>query len=288
MHALVTLQGDAPGCLQLSGGYYPLSGGDLGKFKLKIKGPKIKVKAPKIKAPKIKLKIKGPNLSKAVKNLWSPFEKIGGSLTNIGTGLLDSVAQAAPGIVQSVGQAVQDKAGGLLDAGLNMLAPGSGMLSSLTDMLPGGVGDMLSSVTSNLSPGRDRVSDFLQPSADGIFRPAPAADLFSPTQMITLTTFGETPRVSQWLGAVRPNSTEILFSDRTQTRVQTTYSDDTHAASAVAAAVVAGVTVEKQEQAPVPTPPPVPVDAGTDKTLVYGGIAAGLVLVLVMMNRGKK
>lgn len=225
MHALVTLQGDAPGCLQLSGGYYPhpLSGGDLGKFKLKIKGPKIKVKAPKIKAPKIKLRIKGPNLSKAVKNLWSPFEKIGGSLTNIGTGLLDSVAQAAPGIVQSVGQAVQDKAGGLLDAGLNMLAPGSGMLSSLTDMLPGGVGDMLSSVTSNLSPGRDRGGSdfFLQPSADGIFRPAPAADLFSPP-------------------------------------------------------------------APVPTPPPVPVDAGTDKTLVYGGIAAGLVLVLVMMNRGKK
>lgn len=67
--------------------------------------------------------------------------------------------------------------------------------------------------------------------------------------MITLTTFGETPRVSQWLDAVRPNSTEILFSDRTQTRVQTTYSDDTHAASAVAAAVVAGVTVEKQERA---------------------------------------
>ena len=66
--------------------------------------------------------------------------------------------------------------------------------------------------------------------------------------MITLTTFGETPRVSQWLDAVRPNSTEILFSDRTQTRVQTTYSDDTHAASAVAAAVVAGVTVEKQER----------------------------------------
>lgn len=214
MHALVTLQGDALGCLQLSGGYYPLSGGDLGKFKLKIKGPKIKVKAPKIKGPKIKLKIKGPNLSKAVKNLWSPFEKIGGSLTNIGTGLLDSVAQAAPGIVQSVGQAVQDKAGGLLDAGLNMLAPGSGMLSSLTDMLPGGVGDMLSSVTSG--------SDFLQPSADGIFRPAPAADLFSPP-------------------------------------------------------------------APVPTPPPAPVDAGADKTLVYGGIAAaGLVLVLVMMNRGKR
>ena len=230
MHALVTLQGDAPGRCELSGGFYPLSGGDLGKFKLKIKGPRFKApKMPKIKlkAPKIKLKIKGPNLNKAMKNLWSPFEKIGGSLTNIGTGLLDSVAQTAPGIVQSVGQAVQDKAGGLLDAGLNMLAPGSGMLSSLTDMLPGGVGDMLKSVVPGvgdmLQPGgRDRGSnDFLQPFADGIFRPAPASDLFS-------------------------------------------------------------------SPAPVPAPAPTPAAEVTDKTLLYGGIAVAGVLVVVLLNRGKR
>jgi len=189
----MTLQGDS--CRpEIVGTYHALSGGALGKFKLKIKGPKIKFKAPKIKmkapkikmkAPKIKMKIKGPNLNKALKNMWSPFEKIGGSLTNIGTGLLDSVGQAVPGIVSSVGQAVQDKAGGLLDAGLNMLAPGSGMLSSLTDMLPSGLTDMLPGGIGDMlkNTGSDSASrgGFLQPSDDGVFRPAsPPESLFSP------------------------------------------------------------------------------------------------------------
>lgn len=95
------------------------------------------MKMPRVKMPRVKMKVPamhfgniGSGFQKMTKGFISPFEKMGGSVTDLLTGTMDS----ATGLVGNVAQAAGDMAPDLLQKGLaagaDMLVPGSGGLVS--------------------------------------------------------------------------------------------------------------------------------------------------------------
>jgi hypothetical protein len=105
------------------------------KMKMRIKLPKpprLRMKMPrvKMKVPAMHFGNIGSGFQKMIKGFVSPFEKMGGSVTDLLTGTMDS----ATGLVGNVAQAAGDMAPDLLQKGLaagaDMLVPGSGGLVS--------------------------------------------------------------------------------------------------------------------------------------------------------------
>lgn len=122
-----------------------LSSRAMGKFSFhapKFPKMKMRIKLPKpprlrMKMPRVKMKVPamhfgniGSGFQKMTKGFISPFEKMGGSVTDLLTGTMDS----ATGLVGNVAQAAGDMAPDLLQKGLaagaDMLVPGSGGLVS--------------------------------------------------------------------------------------------------------------------------------------------------------------
>jgi pyruvate/2-oxoacid:ferredoxin oxidoreductase alpha subunit len=66
--------------------------------------------------------------------------------------------------------------------------------------------------------------------------------------MTTLIVSGPVSNVVQWLDAVKPAESEILFKDQMRAQMRAVFSDDAQAANAVAGAIVSGVKVEKMTQ----------------------------------------